>query len=334
MFTAHEDNINAHSLAAVRKMPFRAASGARGDCPAGAQEEAMLQPQWNILFQVVESGSFSRAAAARSCSPVAVMNQVNALEERLGVTLLTRSTRGVRLTDAGEALYAEARRLARAGAEAIEKARAAAGAPAVRIGTSFLRPCAPLLEHLEKLPASVRGRFQINIVPFTDSPGDFARLQKRLGEEIDCFVSPCDSAAWREAFSLFPLGSSRCCVSLPAGHRLAGRTLLTWADLDGESLLLVERGVSPTLDRLREDIARDHPGINVLDAPGYYDMEVFNKCGQAGYLVETPEIWKGVHPSLVTQPVDWDYALPFGIVYAKAPSPAFARFIAALAGAL
>ena len=62
------------------------------------QGEAMLHPQWETLILVVEYGSFSRAAAARSCSAVAVMNQVNALEERLGVTLLARSTRGVRLT--------------------------------------------------------------------------------------------------------------------------------------------------------------------------------------------------------------------------------------------
>ena len=191
----------------------------------------MLHPQWDIFFQVVESGSFSRAAAARSCSAVAVMNQVNALEERLGVTLLTRSTRGVRLTEAGEALVAEGRRLAGEAAQAVEKARASAGRAAIRIGTSFLRPCRPLLDRREKLPAAVRERFQISIVPFSDSPDDFARLQQRLGSDIDCFVSPCDSAAWREDFSLLPLGSSRCCVALAAGHRLACKARITWADV-------------------------------------------------------------------------------------------------------
>lgn len=294
----------------------------------------MLHPQWETLFEVVEYGSFSRAAAALSCSSVAVMNQVNALEERLGVKLLDRSTRGVRLTEAGEALVAEVRRLAGEARRAVEKARASTGRAAIRIGTSFLRPCWPLLDRLEKLPAAVRERFQISIVPFSDSPGDFARLQKRLGEDIDCFVSPCDSAAWREDFTVLPLGNSRCCVALAAGHRLAGKALLTWADLDGETLLLVQRGVSPTLDRLRDEIAREHPGITLLDAPGYYDMEVFNRCGQAPYLMECPEIWTGVHPSLVTLPVAWDYALPYGVVYAKKPSPAFRRFVEALENAL
>lgn len=119
-------------------------------------------------------------------------------------------------------------------------------------------------------------------------------------------------------------------MALPARHRLAEKSLLTWADLEGETLLLVERGISPTLDRLRDEIAREHPAITLRDAPGYYDMEVFNRCGEAGYLMETPEIWAGVHPSLVTLPVAWDYALPYGIVCAKLPSPDLARFLDAL----
>ncbi|MDE5879064.1 MAG: LysR family transcriptional regulator, partial [Desulfovibrio sp.] len=227
--------------------------------------------------------------------------------------------------------HADAQRLSAEAREALARARALAGAarPVVRLGSSFLRPCAPLLEYLEK-KAGLRERFQLDIVPFTDSPGDFSRLLRRLGAEIDCFVSPCDSAAWLRELSVTPLGTCRCCVALPAGHRLAAKSRLTWADLEGESLMLVQRGISPTLDRLRADIARDHPGVKVLDAPGYYDLTVFNRCAEAGYLMECPEIWQGVHPSLVTLPVDWDYALPFGIVSAKRPSPAFRQFLEAL----
>lgn len=92
-------------------------------------------------------------------------------------------------------------------------------------------------------------------------------------------------------------------------------------------------GLSPTLDRLREDIARNHPDIIVLDALEYYDIEVFNRCERGGYVMETPEVWAGIHPSLVTLPVDWDYAQPYGIVSAKPPSPAMALFIGALGGA-
>jgi hypothetical protein len=34
-----------------------------------------------------------------------------------------------------------------------------------------------------------------------------------------------------------------------------------------------------------------------------------------------------VHPSLVTIPVEWDYEIPFGIVYANEPSKAFMAFV-------
>lgn len=292
----------------------------------------MLHPQLELFFLVVESGSFSRAAAARPCSPVAVMNQMNALEERLGVRLFMRSPRGVALTEAGASLYRDAKKLDEAGARALHRAQAIGTAekPVIRLGTSFLRPCRPLLERLDAALPAWRDSFRLRLVPFTDCPADFTRLQQKVGTEIDGFVSPADSTAWQEEFALFPLGKCRCCISLAADHELAGRGTLTWTDLCGQTLMLVARGTSPTLDRLRDEIAREHPAITLLDAPGYYDMEVFNRCAQAGYLMETPEIWAGVHPSLVTLPVEWDYALHYGIVCAKEPSPGFTRFLAAL----
>lgn len=34
-----------------------------------------------------------------------------------------------------------------------------------------------------------------------------------------------------------------------------------------------------------------------------------------------------LHPLLCTRPVDWPYHVPYGILYAKAPSPAVAGFL-------
>lgn len=294
----------------------------------------MLHPQVETLLLVVESGSFSRAAAARGCSTVAVMNQVNALEERLGFRVLARSPRGVALTEAGEVFCRASEKLREEAARAVGRARrlSAQEKPVVRLGTSLLRPCRPVLELLEKRRPAWRERFQIRMVPFSDSPEEFARLRHNLGGEIDCFASPCDSAAWQNEHGILPLGTCRCCVTLPATHPLAAKHRLAWADLAGETLLLVRPGMSPTLDRLREDITRNQPDIAVMDAPEYYDIEVFNRCERGGYVMETPEVWAGLHPALVTLPVDWDYAQPYGIVYAKSPSPAVALLIEALGG--
>jgi LysR family transcriptional regulator, glycine cleavage system transcriptional activator len=53
---------------------------------------------------VAETGSYSRAAAALNISHAAVSQQVKALEARLGVTLVVREGRGVKLSSEGAAL--------------------------------------------------------------------------------------------------------------------------------------------------------------------------------------------------------------------------------------
>ncbi len=64
-----------------------------------------------IFVAVSECGSFVGAARHLSISPPAVTRGIAALEARLGVPLLTRTTRAVRLTDKGEQFVASARRL-------------------------------------------------------------------------------------------------------------------------------------------------------------------------------------------------------------------------------
>src|SRR3954453_4563461 len=57
-----------------------------------------------VLREVAVHGSFSAAAEALSFTQSAVSQQIAALERETGTTLVERSARGVRLTDAGRAL--------------------------------------------------------------------------------------------------------------------------------------------------------------------------------------------------------------------------------------
>ncbi|WP_290435211.1 LysR family transcriptional regulator, partial [Aeromonas caviae] len=54
-----------------------------------------------ILAQVVESGSFSRAARALNQAPSSVTRAIDALEQQLGIPLFKRSTRQLVLTEQG-----------------------------------------------------------------------------------------------------------------------------------------------------------------------------------------------------------------------------------------
>jgi DNA-binding transcriptional LysR family regulator len=57
------------------------------------------------FVRVVDSGGFSAAGRRLNMSTAMISNHVHALEERLGVRLLNRTTRKVSLTEAGKAYY-------------------------------------------------------------------------------------------------------------------------------------------------------------------------------------------------------------------------------------
>lgn len=76
-----------------------------------------------VFRRVAEEGSFAGAGRALDLSPAAVTRAVAGLEAHLGARLLTRTTRRVRLTEAGQGYLADCRRIL---AE-IEEAEAAAG---------------------------------------------------------------------------------------------------------------------------------------------------------------------------------------------------------------
>ncbi len=65
----------------------------------------------STFVTVVETGGFASAARKLDVSPSVVSRVVTELEERLGVRLLTRTTRVVRLTDAGNGFFEDCRRI-------------------------------------------------------------------------------------------------------------------------------------------------------------------------------------------------------------------------------
>ncbi|WP_261817851.1 LysR family transcriptional regulator [Vibrio gallicus] len=74
-----------------------------------------------ILFsQVVELGSFSKAADRNNLTNSVVSKRISRLEQQIGVQLLYRSTRKLSLTEAGKALYIGSRNVRQATQEALD----------------------------------------------------------------------------------------------------------------------------------------------------------------------------------------------------------------------
>ena len=280
------------------------------------------------FITVADKGSFLKAAEELYTTPASVMNQINKLEGNVGVKLVERTNQGTHLTTAGRSLYQDAKQLISFADTAIKKAQqlAASEQKVIRIGTSILRPCKRLIELWNTIDDG-NLPYQINIVPFDDEPKSFNAVLSSLGNNIDCFIGPCDSIEWRTNYNILLLDKIACRIAVPRKHRLAKKDRLTWADLDGENLMIIKRGDSPVLNDMRDDILKNHTEIKIVDAPNFYDTSIFNECERMNYIMETLDIWSDIHPSLVTLPVEWDYKMPYGIVYAKNPSKPVTEFI-------
>ena len=82
----------------------------------------------NAFRRIVERGSFARAAEDLGVSPALLSREVKLLEESLGTTLLTRTTRSMSLTDAGRHYYDEATGILNAVTQVEASIREGAGA--------------------------------------------------------------------------------------------------------------------------------------------------------------------------------------------------------------
>ncbi|QNK66521.1 LysR family transcriptional regulator [Variovorax sp. PAMC26660] len=79
----------------------------------------------NAFVAVVEAGSFTAAAEQLAQSKAVVSFNIKQLEAELGVSLMTRSTRRLVLTDVGERFYRDCQEVLREAQEAIDTARKA-----------------------------------------------------------------------------------------------------------------------------------------------------------------------------------------------------------------
>ncbi len=95
-----------------------------------------LLPDMAVFARVVDAGSFSAAAHQLGSTPSTVSRQIKRLEEKLGVRLLERSTRRLRLTDSGAQVHRHCRDMLDAASAAADAAGESAGRARGRVSLS------------------------------------------------------------------------------------------------------------------------------------------------------------------------------------------------------
>lgn len=282
----------------------------------------------DTFLETVERGSFSKAAEQLYLTHTAVIKQLNSLEDRLGVRLLTRSNHGVGLTPAGEVFYREAKELVRLSGEAVERVRAA-GRPkriTLRVGSSALSPCQDFLEQWQRSESAAR--FRLQIVPFSDD----RKRYEHLGRDFDFLVGSCDNLFAREKFDFLPIGQYRFELLMSREHRLAKARSLSLGDLKGETVMLMKPGVSPINDEIRHALQEKCPEAAIESILPVYNMETFNRCAESEALLVSLECWENVHPALTAVPLQEEYTMDYGLISSKASGGALREFLQAVRG--
>ena len=288
----------------------------------------MYNHQLDTFIKTADLGSFGKAGEALYISSTAVIQQINLLESLCGFQLFVRSNHGVKLTPAGKSLYEDAKTLIRFSEDALQKASllAESSESTLRIGTSLLYKCRMLPDLWPKVNET-EPDLKIEIRPMKEYENR-QTVFSRLGIDFDLFEG-IYASAWKGSCQFLELSRTPLCCAVSRNHRLANAAELSMQDLSGEVLVMPVKAASEELDAFREEIIRDYPSVRIIDS-NYYGVDTFALCEMNSYILITQPVYEDIHPNLITVPLQTNYSMPYGLVYAKEPTAATLKFIHAV----
>ena len=283
----------------------------------------MYNRQLDSFVRVVDAGSFNKAARDLYITPASLIQQVNLLEERLGVQLLTRSRRGVSLTEAGSSLYRDAVEIMRHADLAVERARLiASGDVRVRVGTSLLTRCRYLPLLCDRLEASGK-EASIEVVSLGSPHERGSAFLSELGRSCDIIEGLYLSEYYRGRCSFLKLLDVPLVLALPSGF--AGGDALSIDDLAGEEVVMLRRGVSQSFDRLRKLLEVNNE--IAVKSVSFYGIDVFVDCEVNKRALVMPASWADLVPEMRLASLENAPSIPYGLVYASRPAEHIERFV-------
>jgi DNA-binding transcriptional LysR family regulator len=184
------------------------------------------------LLEVVEAGSFAKAALRLGVNPSTLTRRVSAVEDRLGLTVLERTRSGVRVTSSGRGVILQVKRALGefATLEDVARSNGIGHSGELRIG--FRMPpiggvVFELLTEWRKIHPGIRLKFY----EMNDHEIRAGLVERRISA---AFV--VRHAVWPGAPTI-PVCREAITVALPSEHILAAHDSLTWGVIQSETLL-------------------------------------------------------------------------------------------------
>lgn len=208
--------------------------------PAGYRSEVELR-HLRYFSVVARTEHFGRAAQALGIAQPALSRQIRQLEEEIGVDLLERLPRGVRLTIAGRAYAAEVAEILAHVDVAGKKARDFAKGNVGSISVGF-NDVASWHDDIPRRINAFRHAFPdivLELLPLSSTAQIRALHEGKLDAGIvyDVHCSPEDARAFKSR----AINLSLIRLALPASHRLAKKSRIDIGDLKEEPLVWLSR---------------------------------------------------------------------------------------------
>jgi DNA-binding transcriptional LysR family regulator len=200
--------------------------------------------QLRYLVALADERHFTRAAAREHIAQPALSQQIRRLEDELGIPLAERTTRQVKITDAGNLLVTRARRILAELEEANVELLALKGMEIgyVRVGTMHTMGPVDVSLVLAIFHQRHRG---IELTVREESSEELAEMLRE--DELDLAFLSVTERIESHGLGLQQLVSEELVVLLPLEHRLARRRRLRIAELRDEEFISFREGA-----RLRE----------------------------------------------------------------------------------
>jgi DNA-binding transcriptional LysR family regulator len=274
---------------------------------------------------VAEQLSFTRAAEHLHLTQQTVSRTIRELERELGVTLLERTTREVRLTAAGAALLDDGAEAVRAADRAFTRAREIGTGELgrVRIGVS------PAIGPADRdaVVAALRPPGANVSLAFHEVRPSQLRPMLRANE-LDLALTRASGERDQTLHSA-RLRPTPLVLAVPAAHRLARRERVGLKDLDGERLLVASGRGSAYTDLLLDAVEAAGARVELAEARVTGGAAFLSTLAEERAVALVPA---GTPPrdGVALVPVD-GFSVPFVVLWpAGRPSAAVARLRAAL----
>jgi DNA-binding transcriptional LysR family regulator len=199
---------------------------------------------FRYFLAVAQEGNVTRAAEKLGIGQPPLSQQILALERELGVQLFRRTGHGVTLTESGQALLADAKRLLDDADNAVLNAQRAGRGETGHIHLGFTASSA----FNPAVPALIRAfRNAYPEVALSLTEGNTAQLLACLEEgRLDlAFLRPGLHSF--NGISLYRIADERMKIVLPLKHPLANKKSVALSALANEPFVLIPRVASPTL---------------------------------------------------------------------------------------